>query len=98
MPLMIYCTAALTSFSDSICYIIYLFLEWRIVMITEEISRSGKLHSSMYSCETIKRQPKILFHRHCKVVDLSAENLLSDMTLDRQLRKRLRTRGGLSFM
>ena len=27
----IYCTAALTSFSDSISYITYLFLEWRIV-------------------------------------------------------------------
>ena len=30
MPLMIYCTAALTSFSDSISYITYLFSEWRI--------------------------------------------------------------------
>ena len=30
MLLMIYCTAALTSFSDSISYITYLFLEWRI--------------------------------------------------------------------
>ena len=27
---MIYCTAALTSFSDSISYITYLFSEWRI--------------------------------------------------------------------
>ena len=31
---MIYCTAALTSFSDSISYITFLFLEWRIA--TEE--------------------------------------------------------------
>ena len=30
MPLMIYCTAALTSFSDSISYITYLFSGWRI--------------------------------------------------------------------
>ena len=30
MPLMIYCTAALTSFSDSISYITFSFLEWRI--------------------------------------------------------------------
>ena len=30
MPLMIYCTAALTSFSDSISYITFLFSKWRI--------------------------------------------------------------------
>ena len=30
MPLMIYCTAALTSFSNSISYITYLCSEWRI--------------------------------------------------------------------
>ena len=30
MPLMIYCTAALTLFSDSISYITFLFSEWRI--------------------------------------------------------------------
>ena len=30
MPLMIYWAAALTSFSDSISYITYLFSEWRI--------------------------------------------------------------------
>ena len=28
----IYCTAALTSFSDNISYITYLFSEWRIVV------------------------------------------------------------------
>ena len=28
----IYCTATLTSFSDSISYITYLFLEWRLVL------------------------------------------------------------------
>ena len=30
MTLMIYCTAALTSFSDSVSYITFLFSEWRI--------------------------------------------------------------------
>ena len=30
--LMIYCTAALTSFSDSISYVTYLFSEWRILI------------------------------------------------------------------
>ena len=32
MPLMIYCTAALTSFSDCISCITYLFSEWRILL------------------------------------------------------------------
>ena len=31
MPLMIYCTAALTLFSDSVSYITFLFSEWRIL-------------------------------------------------------------------
>ena len=30
MPLMMYCTAALTAFSDSVSYITFLFLEWCI--------------------------------------------------------------------
>ena len=30
MPLIVYCTAALTSLSDSIRYITFLFSEWRI--------------------------------------------------------------------
>ena len=30
MPFMVYCTSALTSFSDSVNYITFLFLEWHI--------------------------------------------------------------------
>ena len=30
MPLVTYCTAALISFSDSVSYIAFLFMEWRI--------------------------------------------------------------------
>ena len=37
MPLMIYCTAALTSFSDIVSYIIFLFSEWRITVDSKKI-------------------------------------------------------------
>ena len=38
MPLMIYDTATLTSFSDSISYIAYLFSEWRILALIHAFS------------------------------------------------------------
>ena len=35
MPLIVYCTAVLTSLSDSVSYITFLFLEWRILLRSE---------------------------------------------------------------
>ena len=46
MPLMIYCTAALTSFSDSISYITYLFSEWRIQLEVGLMNSSVSLRMS----------------------------------------------------
>ena len=42
MPLMIYCTAALASFSDSVSYITFLFSEWSIKnQVTQSYSVSN---------------------------------------------------------
>ena len=38
MPLIVYCTAALTSLSDSVSYITFLFPEWRILWIVGTVT------------------------------------------------------------
>ena len=52
MPLIICCTAALASLSDSISYITYLFSEWRI-------QHSTNMHSERMPKVDVKLRPLI---------------------------------------
>ena len=81
---MIYCTAVLTSFSDSISYITYLFSEWRISFEppTETPDECGTIAVMGLSCQTERwhRQSERWFYKYisCKKVVFS---LVTDFTV-----------------
>ena len=76
MPLMIYCTAALTSFSDSVSYITFLFSEWRIpTLLTFEVFERARNHG--------KKFPKL-----CSVLEPNYLHTASFFYMDRPFIKK----------
>ena len=54
MTLMIFCTAALSLFSDSASYIILLFSEWRILGKFSKEDQTEKITNDLKSAQSLK--------------------------------------------